>query len=173
MNDQPFFQLSMNPMESEHKPDGTPSAPGSIMRFKKILVAVDFSAPARKALYIASAMGADTGAQLVLVHVWQPHVPALGEPPLAAPVGDIEHEVERALSDWEHEAKQTGARLVTTQALVGVPWEELIALLRADPSFDLVVMGTHGRTGLKHVMLGSVAETVVRHAPCAVLVVRE
>ena len=44
--------------------------------------------------------------------------------------------------------------------------------LSSDPSYDLAVIGTHGRTGLKHVLLGSVAERVVRHAPCPVLVVR-
>ena len=49
----------------------------------------------------------------------------------------------------------------------------LVTALRNDPAYDLAVVGTHGRTGLKHVLLGSVAEKVVRHAPCAVLVVRE
>ncbi len=47
-----------------------------------------------------------------------------------------------------------------------------MTLLEAERQYDLVVMGTHGRTGLKHVLLGSVAEKVVRHAPCAVLVGR-
>ena len=52
-----------------------------------------------------------------------------------------------------------------------MPWDETVKLLGRD-NYDLVVLGTHGRTGLKHVLLGSVAEKVVRHAPCAALVVR-
>ena len=55
----------------------------------------------------------------------------------------------------------------------GTPWNETVAIAKRDPSIDLIVMGTHGRTGLKHALLGSVAEKVVRHAPCPVLVARD
>jgi nucleotide-binding universal stress UspA family protein len=61
---------------------------------------------------------------------------------------------------------------VSTTILTGTPWHEVVELLRKDESFDLVMVGTHGHTGLKHVLLGSVAERIVRHAPCPVLVVR-
>jgi nucleotide-binding universal stress UspA family protein len=64
-------------------------------------------------------------------------------------------------------AELTGERVV----LYGVPFQEIVETAKAR-QVDLIVMGTHGRTGLMHVLLGSVAERVVRLAPCSVLVVR-
>ena len=61
-----------------------------------------------------------------------------------------------------------GARVV----LYGVPFQEIVEVAKAQ-QVDLIVMGTHGRTGLLHVLLGSVAEKAVRLAPCSVLVVRQ
>jgi nucleotide-binding universal stress UspA family protein len=60
---------------------------------------------------------------------------------------------------------------VTREALVGVPWREICEYARR-ASIDLIVISTHGRTGLRHVLLGSVAERVVQHAPCPVLVIK-
>jgi nucleotide-binding universal stress UspA family protein len=54
----------------------------------------------------------------------------------------------------------------------GVPWEEVVTAAR-ESNTDLIILSTHGRTGLSHALLGSVAERVMRHAPCPVLVVRE
>jgi nucleotide-binding universal stress UspA family protein len=61
---------------------------------------------------------------------------------------------------------------VAGRVLVGLPFQTIIEAARA-ADVDLIVMGTHGRTGFSHLLLGSVAERVVRHAPCPVLVVRE
>ena len=55
---------------------------------------------------------------------------------------------------------------------MGFPWSVIVDAAVQDPAIDLVVIGTHGRTGIKRVFLGSVAEQVTRHAPCSVLVVR-
>ena len=60
----------------------------------------------------------------------------------------------------------------TEVVVVGRPWQEVTELARK-MGVDLIIMGTHGYTGLKHVMMGSTAERVIRHAPCPVLVVRE
>ena len=60
----------------------------------------------------------------------------------------------------------------TAKVTVGKPAEEILQVAR-DEAVDLIVMGTHGRTGLRHVLLGSIAETVVRTAPCPVLTVRD
>jgi len=78
---------------------------------------------------------------------------------------------EMGLSDWAEEAKALGAKRVSAVAVDGVAWD-IVCRLAADERSDLIVMGTHGRTGLRHALLGSVAEKVVRHAPCTVLIVR-
>jgi nucleotide-binding universal stress UspA family protein len=76
------------------------------------------------------------------------------------------------LAKSKTEAQQLGVKEVATRLLTGVPWDEIVSAARSDSAVDLIVIGTHGRTGLAHVLLGSVAEKVVRHAPCPVLVVR-
>jgi nucleotide-binding universal stress UspA family protein len=52
-----------------------------------------------------------------------------------------------------------------------VPWDEIVGIAREDRAIDLIVLGTHGRTGIRRALIGSVAERVVRHAPCTVMVV--
>jgi len=143
------------------------------MRFKKVLVAVDFSEPSRNAVQSAATLAADSGAELVLVHVWEPTAHLYGMP--AFPVAFAEDylaQAKQSVESAKRDAEQLGAKQVSTLVLTGTPWHELVELLRKDPSFDLVIAGTHGRTGLKHVLLGSVAERIVRHSPVPVLVTR-
>jgi nucleotide-binding universal stress UspA family protein len=143
------------------------------MWFKKLLCAVDFSPPSRIALDTATAMAADSGAELVLVHVVQPSAYFYGMPvPTAGLTADLTREAERRLEEWRQFPLAAGAKRTSSRILTGVPWHEIVEMARKDEAFDLVVLGTHGHTGLKHVLLGSVAEKVVRHAPCPVLVVR-
>lgn len=141
------------------------------MRFKKILVAVDFSPPSREAMRTAAALAAESGAQLTIAHFWQ--IPLLGAelPVQAQYLEEARSDAEQQLATWKAEAAALANKPVASVFELGVPWDELVKLLRRD-NYDLVVLGTHGRTGLKHVLLGSVAEKVVRHAPCAALVVR-
>ena len=141
--------------------------------FKNLLCPVDFSDSARHALTVASELAASAGAALTIVHVWQPATYGTPYVPVAPEVIRIDvDETERAVDAWVADAKAAGVTTVASQLITGTAWHEIVQLLEADRSFDLVVMGTHGRTGLTHVLLGSVAERVVRHAPCAVLVVR-
>jgi nucleotide-binding universal stress UspA family protein len=143
------------------------------MRFKKVLVAVDFSGPSRTALQSAAEMAVDSGAELVLVHVWEPTAQLYGMP--AFPVAfadDYIAEAKQGVESAKQDAERTGAKRVSTLVLTGTPWHEIVELLRKDHGYDLVVVGTHGRTGLKHVLLGSVAERIVRHSPVPVLVIR-
>ncbi len=144
------------------------------MGFRKIVCPIDFSACSREALRVTVELARDWSAALVLAHVWEPPWWSTGEVMVApeAIQGVVDAE-EAELERWKAEAKQLGAREVDARFLTGVAWDAILALVKADPAIDLVVMGTHGRTGLKHVLLGSVAEKVVRHAPCAVLVVRD
>ena len=142
------------------------------MSFAKILCAVDFSAPSRAAMETAVRLARETsGAELTLVHVY--YLPVLATPELMLPVniGEIKAAAEKALAGWRADALALGASRVEAITIQGAPWDMIVDAAKRG-GHDLVVVGTQGRTGLKHVLIGSVAEKVVRHAPCAVLVVR-
>ncbi len=145
------------------------------MTFQKILCPIDFSECSKSAMRTAVQLARESGAPLTLLHVW--HFPAYAFAPDAPiPVNLIQElaaDAECSLVEWGRDAKALGAERVSTLLVEGVPWDRIVDTLGRDPSYDLAVMGTHGRTGLKHVLLGSVAEKVVRHAPCPVLVVRQ
>lgn len=143
------------------------------MSFQKILCPVDFSAGSQRALAAAVKLAAEANAELVLGHAWQIPVSAFPmEYPLPIDLGErLGDDARRGLEATVREAHGLGASRVTSKLLTGVPWHAIVDALE-DPAFDLVVMGTHGRTGLSRILLGSVAEKVVRHAPCSVLVVR-
>jgi nucleotide-binding universal stress UspA family protein len=147
------------------------------VRWNKILVAIDFSEPSREAFRVAMTMAADGGSALVLVHVLRPPPGGYAVGLELGPVGEdilqgLLRDATRGLDELRREAEAAGVSLVSTSVRTGSPWHEITELLRQDPAFDLAVLGTHGRTGIKHVLIGSVAEKVVRHAPCPVLVVR-
>lgn len=141
------------------------------MRFHNILAAVDFSPPSHEAMRTAAELAAESGAQLAIAHVWQ--VPMLGPelPMPAAYLQDLRSAAEQQLAAWTAEATEVAGKRVASMLETGAAWDQVTKLVHRN-DYDLVVVGTHGRTGLKHVLLGSVAEKIVRHAPCAVLVVR-
>jgi nucleotide-binding universal stress UspA family protein len=124
-------------------------------------------------LQAAAELATRFDATLTLIHVYQ--VPILGYPeagpgsPFLTSVADL---ARQELAEWKAEAEKLAKRSVTAVPLEGVPWDQIAKYTR-EHRLDLVVVGTHGRTGLKHVLIGSVAERVVRHAACPVLVVRE
>jgi nucleotide-binding universal stress UspA family protein len=143
------------------------------MSFHKILCPIDFSAGSQHAMRVAVRLAEESSAELALVHVW--YVPASVYPsefPLPAQLLQrMSDDAQRGLDAAVAEAGALGARRVSGKLLTGVPWHRLADEL-AEPAFDLAVIGTHGRTGLARILLGSVAEKVVRHAPCSVLVAR-
>jgi nucleotide-binding universal stress UspA family protein len=145
----------------------------SPFQLRKILVPVDFSACSKKALQYAVPFASQFGASLVLLNVVQVALPAGEFGPIEPPL--IEPELEQ-VSRQQLEALIAGeiAGRVPASALVkiGRPDEEIISVAREE-NFDLIILSTHGHTGLKHVLLGSVAEHVVRRAPCPVLTVRQ
>jgi nucleotide-binding universal stress UspA family protein len=139
----------------------------------KVLCPLDFSTGSMQAMRTAVQLAARTNAELVLAHVW--HIPSIAftnEFTLSSGlIDDIETELQGELDAAVREAGTQLARPVTGRMLAGVPWVELVELLENE-AFDLCVIGTHGRTGLARVLIGAVAEKVVRHAPCSVLAVR-
>ncbi len=142
---------------------------------RRILVPMDFSETAKKALQYAVPFASAFNAELMVVHVMQPFsLPAeLGYiPPEAA---ETQEELKQTAEEELGKlcAQEIGVRSqFQVQVREGVAWQEVV-LAAGDCEADLIILATHGRTGLQHVLLGSVAERVVRHAPCPVLVVRE
>ena len=145
----------------------------------KILVPTDFSACSRLALDYAMFFGRHCGSQIDVLHIWEPPRYVIPEVTVQLP-----GEVRRSLADFAR--AEAGKEMDGLLAGLTVPGNvavrgrlesgdptEIIVELAAKESFELVVMGTHGRTGLSHVFLGSVAEKVVRRAGCPVLTIRQ
>ena len=140
----------------------------------RILVPVDFSADSNRAVHYAAMLAGQVGASVELLHVvedfsygvlsevYVPNVPDL----MQETINDV---VER-LASLRASVFPHGSD-VDTVAYVGRPAPTILEYAKAG-GFDLIVMGTHGRTGLSHLITGSVAEQVLRAAPCAVLTVR-
>lgn len=141
---------------------------------RRILVPVDFSEPSRKAFRYARLFAEQFGAELVLLHVVEPVLyPAdFGYLPVAAEAAERERLEDLSLQLERLAAEVHGAAGVEKVVRLGRAWK-VITDFAAERSADLVVVSTHGYTGLQHALLGSVAEKIVRHAPCPVLVVRE
>jgi len=145
----------------------------SLLKLRSILVPIDFSAPSRKALRYAVPFAEQFGAKLTLLAVVEPFAtPDFGAFPLAPQEDRVLKAVKDRL-DLLCKQEALNPRLLE-KALVrsGKPYFE-IASAAASLKSDLIIIATHGYTGLKHTVLGSTAERVVRHAPCPVLVVRE
>lgn len=143
------------------------------MTTHKILCPLDFSAGSQQALRLAIRLAHQQRAELVLMHVW--YVPSTGLGDFPFPRGIAERilaDARKSLDAAASEARAAGLEVVTSRLLQGVPGWTIIDAVNKDPAIDLLVIGTHGRTGLKRVLVGSVAEYIVRHAPCPVLVAR-
>jgi nucleotide-binding universal stress UspA family protein len=145
------------------------------MSLKKLLCPIDFSSGSQRALRVAARMASELGAELVLVHAWNlPSRPFAEQNPIPEEtVRRLVDEEQRQLLAAVTETAELGVPRTTSRLLHGVPWDQIVQAVRDDPAIDLIVMGTHGRTGLARVFLGSVTEQVVRHSPCSVLVTRD
>jgi nucleotide-binding universal stress UspA family protein len=150
-----------------------------MLTFKRILLPTDGSACSREAMHYAFSLAQQYGAQVVALHVgrhtWE-GATQLGPPETSADViAKIQQEdaaeEQRLLGEVAEAGAQAGLG-VQTRHLSGSPPRMIVQFAKGIAA-DLVVMGTHGRSGLSRAVLGSVAEEVVRRAPCPVLVVRE
>jgi nucleotide-binding universal stress UspA family protein len=119
-------------------------------------------------------MANEQDSELLLVHSW--HIPATsfaGEYVYASDIlQTLADDAQRALDGAVAEARKLGARRISSRMLNGLPWQKIVDVAKTEPGLGLIVIGTHGRTGLSRVLMGSVAELVVRHAPCPVLTIR-
>lgn len=137
-----------------------------------MLVPIDFSLDSLQALQFAGPWLRSFGAKLHLVHVSAPDVPLIGlaaMPIVLSPTASNG----RLRADLKHAAAKSTTKLepANIHVLSGQPYEQICWLAR-DLKIDLIVIATRGQTGLKHLLLGSTAERVVRYSPCPVLVVR-
>ena len=147
-----------------------------MIELRRILAPTDFSEHAAKAVRYACRLAERLDSELHLLHVLSDVVPA-GPDPMLAPVLPPEY-----YKETEEASRIALAQLVEPswghprhfEAVVrwGGPVEGIVEYA-AEAQIDLIVIATHGRTGLSHVLLGSVAERIVREAPCPVLTIRD
>ncbi len=145
------------------------------MNVNTILVPSDFSADAEKALSTATELAKLFGARIVVLHAYHVDIPMVS--PMAGgyalPQGFYEDLRSQATAQVEKLSKEAATEgIEATGIVLQEPAAFAIAAQAESLPADLIVMGTRGLTGLKHVVLGSVAERVVRTAPCPVLTVK-
>lgn len=138
--------------------------------FRQLLVATDFSEASERALSLACSLARDLGAELTVLHVCE--VPAYAE------TGPLPYDVltpiaTAAQARLDEALKEIRRQCPGAKGLLklGGPWQEILATVR-ELRADAIVMGTHGRRGVAHALLGSVAERVLRLAPVPVITVR-
>jgi nucleotide-binding universal stress UspA family protein len=145
--------------------------PGGALR--RLVVATDFSTSGDHARDVGVSLAKQLGAEVHLVHAFDIPLALVTPYEVAVPDGLIREAREAARKKLDRALEEVRAKGVkATGHLAEVPAAPAIADLAAELKADLVVIGTHGRTGLKHVLLGSVAERTLRLSPCAVLAVK-
>jgi nucleotide-binding universal stress UspA family protein len=139
-----------------------------MLPFKTILFATDFSPPSNAAFEVASALARDYKARLIALHVIEPATASYTE--FTAYIGP-EEDKEEAMAKL-HALSAASSNVTPEYRLREGNPAAVIAETAAEIPADVIVLGTHGRTGFTRLMMGSVAEEVLRHAPCPVLTVR-
>ena len=142
----------------------------TVIQIHTMLLPTDFSPSAERACQQGFALAAREQAQVLLLHVLSSSNLAFGDTPLPMRA-QLENEM---CAEAEQRLKVLAASQtvpVETLVVLGHPTAEICRIAQ-ERETDLIVMSTHGRTGLAHLFIGSVAERVVRHAPCSVLIIR-
>jgi nucleotide-binding universal stress UspA family protein len=144
------------------------------LEWKKILCPVDFSDASRDALRVACELARRFDGEVTVFHAYP--LPGYTLPegtvlPATGMLQELAAQTDALLTKWRAEALVDGAPRVAVAKSVGEPASEIVEAAE-DGKFDAIVVGTHGRTGLAHVLLGSVAERVVRRATMPVVTVR-
>ena len=144
------------------------------MQINPILFPTDFSQGARAAMDHAISLARDYNARLILLYVIQDISIAEWYIPSSLSVADLVDDMQKSawkeMDKWAEEVS-TKVKNVEKMVVRGEPFAEIIKTAR-DKNADMIVIGTHGRTGIDHMLFGSTAEKVVRKAACPVLTVR-
>lgn len=146
--------------------------PGGLLPFRNVLCPIDFSEDSKRAVERAAELVAPGGAGITLLHVIEPAITFSGLPLSENQLQQVDRRATHELAGWGSALSSKATVPVNTDIRIGRPGAQILDALEADPTFDLVIMGSHGRTGIPRVLLGSVAEKVLRHAACPVLIVR-
>ena len=151
---------------------GAPAEPDSAALLRRILVATDFSENSQTAFPLAWSLARQFDAQLTLISVVQryPIDALLGTEVTRNTAGILRTQAREELEELRNRLPAPNAMPIELEVAFGHPAQE-IARVAQDHASDLIVIATRGHTGLRHAYLGSVAERVVQHAPCPVLVV--
>jgi nucleotide-binding universal stress UspA family protein len=145
---------------------------------RKILLATDASKDAEKAALIASDIANSTGSELHVLHVGNTkdfHVAPGAEQsfsPRTVSLGEIREKAEKTLEEAVKQVEEAGGTVAQAHLRSGDPDDEILRFCDEQGGFGLIVMGSRGLTRIKRVVIGSVSESVVRHAHCPVLVAR-
>jgi nucleotide-binding universal stress UspA family protein len=142
--------------------------------FAKILVPVDFSAHSEQAVRVAAELARRYDAALDIIHIYEPLAYALPEGYVLLSneqLKELWSRLEKDLDAVKKLAVEGGAPRIETHLLQGLAVDEICSVAKKQ-GFDLIVMGTQGRRGLSHLLVGSVAERVLRLAPCPVLTLK-
>jgi len=141
---------------------------------KKILFPVDFSSNSYQVADYVISFARKFDAHIYLIHVLECLVPLQGFYIPHISVETLEEDLKKAadkkMEEFIHK-KMQDSRAITSQVIIGIPHVEILKMAQ-EQGIDMIIMGTHGWTGLEHVIFGSVAGKVVRKAPCPVLTVR-
>lgn len=143
-------------------------------RFSKILVPIDFTPHSAEAVRCAVDLAGRYDSEVVIAYVYEPADYPLPEGYIVytpEQFARMTEEIQKRIEAARRDAEAAGARRVATRLLQGSPAQAILELA-GEEHFDLIVMGTHGRTGVGRWVMGSVAEKVVRGAPTAVLTVK-
>jgi len=166
--------VELRPEDERLMEAGARAAAAAEFRLHRIVVPVDFSPPGEKALAYAQAFARQFGAGLTLLHVVEvsvvPDSFGIIPPGYEEMNAALRTAAEQRLAELAGRLQAPGG--VRAEVRVGRPSWEIVALAR-EREADLILLATRGHSGLRHVLLGSTAEYVVRHAPCPVLTVRE
>jgi nucleotide-binding universal stress UspA family protein len=141
------------------------------MVFRKILIAIDSEPIAAHAADLGAELAGLMGAEMAFIHVIDPALVNAADTGIQPDVfvASAKEEARKLIDDFRKRLPQQSAALEFVQ--IGSPVAEIVAAARDWPA-DLIVIGSHGRGGVVRALLGSVAEGVMRQAPCPVLVVR-
>jgi universal stress protein A len=161
--------VELGPREMQLPPDTVAKSVGSPPGFKlkRILVPVDFSSCSKKALEYAIPFAEQFCAELTLLHVLQSYTPMLE-------IAIVHLETVEDANQELEKLRQIIPETVRSNSALrrGEPHQEIVGVAK-ELDIDLIILSTHGRSGLTQLVIGGTAERVVRHAGCPVLVVRE